>query len=286
MTSLHLPILLFPIASVIPNWWQALILGMVQGLTEFLPISSTAHLRLAPALLGWEDAGASFSAVIQLGSLVAVFLYFAEDLRTILLDSWKAIRHRDYDAEAFRILVGIAVGTLPIVVEGIAIKLIWGSPPRQLTAIALASIGLALLLAWAEKIGRRQRSWMDLTIRDGIWVGIAQGFALIPGVSRSGATITAGLFLNLSRETAARFAFLLGIPALTLAGVVEFVSDFELAGLWAQFLGTLSAFIFSYVSIDWLLKFLQRSSTAVFIGYRIALGVAILLGLATGILHP
>ncbi|NJK61424.1 MAG: undecaprenyl-diphosphate phosphatase [Synechococcaceae cyanobacterium SM2_3_1] len=275
----------FFLVSVIPNWWQALILGMVQGLTEFLPISSTAHLRLAPALLGWEDAGASFSAVIQLGSLVAVFLYFAEDLRTLILESWKALREREYDSEPFKILVGIMVGTLPIVIEGIAIKLIWGSPPRQLTVIALASIGLALLLAWAEKVGRRERGWMDLSIRDGIWVGIAQGFALIPGVSRSGATITAGLFLNLSRETAARFAFLLGIPALMLAGVVEFVSDFELAGLWPQLLGTLSAFIFSYLSIDWLLKFLQRSSTAVFIAYRVALGVAIFLGLATGILR-
>ncbi len=281
-----LPIVPFPLASAIPNWWQALILGMVQGLTEFLPISSTAHLRLVPAVLGWEDAGASFSAVIQLGSLIAVFLYFAKDLRTLLQDAWKALQHQEYDSEAFKLLVGIMVGTLPIVIEGIAIKFIWGSPPRQLTVIALASIGLALLLAWAEKVGQRHRGWMDLTIGDGIWVGIAQGFALIPGVSRSGATITAGLFLNLSRETAARFAFLLGIPALLLAGVVELVSDFELAGLWPQLLGTLSAFLFSYLSIDWLLKFLQRSSTAVFIGYRVALGVAIFLGLATGVLRP
>lgn len=269
-----------------PNWWQALILGMVQGITEFIPISSTAHLRVFPALVGWPDAGASFTAVIQLGSLAAVLIYFAADLRKLLLDSWQAWLERDFHQESWRLLVGILVGTVPIVGVGLAVKVRWGSPPRQLWVIAGAAIGLALLLGWAERTGKRQRDVHSLGIWDGIWVGLAQALALIPGVSRSGATITAGLFLNLQRSVAARYSFLLGIPALFLAGVLEFISAFEVEALLPQGLGTVSAFIFSYLSIDWLLKFLQRSSTWLFIFYRIGFGLFIVLGLVLGFLRP
>lgn len=269
-----------------PNWWQALILGMVQGITEFIPISSTAHLRVFPALVGWPDAGASFTAVIQLGSLAAVLIYFAADLRKLLLDSWQAWLERDFHQESWRLLVGILVGTVPIVGVGLAVKVLWGSPPRQLWVIAGAAIGLALLLGWAERTGKRQRDVHNLGIWDGIWVGLAQALALIPGVSRSGATITAGLFLNLQRSVAARYSFLLGIPALFLAGVLEFISAFEVEALLPQGLGTVSAFVFSYLSIDWLLKFLQRSSTWLFIFYRIGFGLFIVLGLVLGFLRP
>ncbi|MFS8783492.1 undecaprenyl-diphosphate phosphatase [Synechococcus sp. R6-6] len=269
-----------------PNWWQALILGMVQGITEFLPISSTAHLRVFPALVGWPDAGASFTAVIQLGSLGAVLIYFASDLRQLILGSWKAWRERDFQQEPWRLSVGILVGTVPIVVVGWAIKAIWGSPPRQLWVIAVAAIGLALLLGWAEQTGKRQRDLHSLGIGDGIWVGLAQALSLIPGVSRSGSTLTAGLLLNLQRSAAARYSFLLGIPALFLAGVVEFISEFEAEALLPQGLGTLSAFVFSYLSIDWLIQFLQRSSTWLFIVYRIGFGLFIILGLALGFLRP
>ncbi len=269
-----------------PNWWQALLLGMVQGLTEFIPISSTAHLRVFPALMGWPDAGASFSAVIQLGSLMAVLIYFASDWQHLLHNAWKAWQKRDFQQEAWRLLVGILVGTVPIVVVGLAVKLIWGSPPRQLWVIAVATMGLALVLGWAERTGKRERDLHSLGIWDGIWVGLAQTLALIPGVSRSGSTLTAGLLLNLQRAAAARYSFLLGIPALLLAGVGEFVSDFEMEALLPQGLGTLSAFIFSYLSIDWLLKFLQRSSTWVFIVYRLGFGMFILLGLLLGFLRP
>ncbi len=265
-----------------PTLWQAFILGLVQGVTEFLPISSTAHLRILPALVGWPDAGASFSAVIQLGSLAALLIYFARDLHTLIQHSSQAIRNRQFDSEEFKLVIGILVGTLPIVIIGLAIKIIWDSPPRQLTVIAITSIGLALLLALAERWGQRQRQIADLGLMDGIWVGLAQALALIPGVSRSGATITAGLFLDQTRETAARYSFLLGIPALFLAGLVEFVSDFEFSALGAQLMGTISAFVFSYLSIDWLLKFLQRSSTWVFVIYRVLLGVLILIGLGGG----
>ncbi|MFS8805426.1 undecaprenyl-diphosphate phosphatase [Synechococcus sp. R55.6] len=269
-----------------PNWWQALILGMVQGITEFLPISSTAHLRVFPALVGWPDAGASFTAVIQLGSLGAVLIYFASDLRQLLLGSWKAWRERDFQQEPWRLLVGILVGTVPIVVAGWAIKAIWGSPPRQLWVIATAAIGLALLLGWAEQTGKRQRDLHSLGIWDGIWVGLAQALSLIPGVSRSGSTLTAGLLLNLQRSAAARYSFLLGIPALFLAGVEELISEFRAEALLSQGLGTLSAFVFSYLSIDWLIQFLQRSSTWLFIVYRIGFGLFIILGLALGFLRP
>ncbi|WP_457406298.1 undecaprenyl-diphosphate phosphatase [Thermostichus sp. OS-CIW-28] len=269
-----------------PDWWQALILGMVQGITEFLPISSTAHLRVFPALVGWPDAGASFTAVIQLGSLGAVLIYFASDLRQLILGSCKAWRERDFQQEPWRLLVGILVGTVPIVVAGWAIKAIWGSPPRQLWVIAVAAIGLAVLLGWAEQTGKRQRDLHSLGIWDGIWVGLAQALSLIPGVSRSGSTLTAGLFLHLQRPAAARYSFLLGIPALFLAGVVEFISEFEAEALLPQGLGTLSAFVFSYLSIDWLIQFLQRSSTWLFIVYRIGFGLFIFLGLALGFLKP
>lgn len=269
-----------------PNWWQALILGMVQGITEFLPISSTAHLRVFPALVGWPDAGASFTAVIQLGSLGAVLIYFASDLRQLILGSWKAWRERDFQQEPWRLSVGILVGTVPIVVVGWAIKAIWGSPPRQLWVIAAAAIGLAVLLGWAEQTGKRQRDLHSLGIWDGIWVGLAQALSLIPGVSRSGSTLTAGLLLHLQRSAAARYSFLLGIPALFLAGVVEFISEFEAEALLSQGLGTLSAFVFSYLSIDWLIQFLQRSSTWLFIVYRIGFGLFIILGLTLGFLRP
>jgi undecaprenyl-diphosphatase len=269
-----------------PDWWQALILGMVQGITEFLPISSTAHLRVFPALVGWPDAGASFTAVIQLGSLGAVLIYFASDLRQLILGSWKAWRERDFQQEPWRLSVGILVGTVPIVVAGWAIKAIWGSPPRQLWVIATAAIGLALLLGWAEQTGKRQRDLHSLGIGDGIWVGLAQALSLIPGVSRSGSTLTAGLFLHLQRPAAARYSFLLGIPALFLAGVEELISEFRAEALLSQGLGTLSAFVFSYLSIDWLIQFLQRSSTWLFIVYRIGFGLFIFLGLALGFLKP
>jgi undecaprenyl-diphosphatase len=268
-----------------PDLWQAFVLGLVQGVTEFLPISSTAHLRIVPSLLGWPDFGAAFSAVIQLGSLLAVLVYFFADLRRVALGTVEAVQLRKFESEEFRTFLGVIVGTLPIVVAGLGIKVLFGSPPRQLSVIALALIGLGLLLAFAERIGKRQRQMADIRIADGVLVGCAQALALIPGVSRSGSTITAGLFLGMQREMAARYAFLLGIPALAIAGLVEFFDGYTPDGLPAQAVGTLSAFVFSYLSIDWLLKFLQRRSTGVFIAYRVFLGVALLVAVTTGYLR-
>ncbi|MGK7911955.1 MAG: undecaprenyl-diphosphate phosphatase [Synechococcus sp.] len=268
-----------------PNLWQAFLMGMIQGLTEFLPISSTAHLRILPALLGWPDFGVSFSAVIQLGSVVAVLIYFARDLRQVATGTIASVRERKWDTSEFRTFVGVMLGTLPIVVIGGGIKYLYGSTPRQLTVIGLALIVVGVLMALGDRMGKRERAIHQIQISDGLLVGLAQALAIIPGVSRSGATITTGLFLGMRRDMAARFAFLLGIPALTLAGVVEFISEFSTEGIPAQLVGTASALLFSYLSIDWLLKFLQKRSTDVFVAYRIFMGVFLILAAFTGLIQ-
>ena len=271
---------------------QAIVLGIVQGLTEFLPISSSAHLKVVPVALGWPDRGVAYTAIIQLGSIVAVLLYFWKDLTNIAIGAFKAIRRSDYDSQEFRMALGIGLGTLPIIFFGLLIKIFVKdfdkSPLRSLGAIATASIVMSLLLAMAEKTGKRDRDYEKLDVKDGIIMGLAQAMAIIPGVSRSGSTLTAGLFLGLERGAAARFSFLLGIPAITLAGLVELKGalgeGLGEAGVVALIVGTISAFIFSYISIAWLMKFLQTQNTWVFVWYRLAFGVAILTALAGGVL--
>jgi undecaprenyl-diphosphatase len=274
------------------NILQAIVLGIVQGLTEFLPISSSAHLKVVPIALGWDDPGVAYTAIIQLGSIVAVLWYFWKDLTTITIGAFKAITNSDYDSQEFRMALGIGLGTIPIIFFGLLIKIFVkdfdNSPLRSLGAIATASIVMSLLLAIAEKTGKRHRTYEKLDVKDGILMGLAQAMALIPGVSRSGSTLTAGLFIGLERPAAARFSFLLGIPAITLAGLVELkgalgagVTD---AGIVALIVGTISAFVFSYASIAWLLKFLQTQNTWVFVWYRLAFGVAILTAIAGGAL--
>lgn len=275
------------------NILQAIVLGIVQGLTEFLPISSSAHLKVVPLALGWDDPGVAYTAIIQLGSIVAVLWYFWKDLTNITIGAFKAITNSDYDSQEFQMALGIGLGTIPIIFFGLLIKVFVkdfdNSPLRSLGAIATASIVMSLLLAIAEKTGKRHRTYEKLDVKDGIIMGLAQAMALIPGVSRSGSTLTAGLFLGLERPAAARFSFLLGIPAITLAGLVELksalgegVTD---AGIVALIVGTISAFVFSYASIAWLLKFLQTQNTWVFVWYRLAFGVAILTAIAGGALR-
>lgn len=274
------------------NLFQAVILGMVQGLTEFLPISSTAHLKVVPVLLGWGDPGVTFTAVIQLGSIAAVLWYFWGDLTQITTGATRAIATREYRSNEFRIALGIVLGTIPIVFFGLLIKAFIpdydNSPVRSLAAIAIASIGMSLLLALAEQLGKRKRNFDALGIQDGVWMGLAQALALIPGVSRSGSTLTAGLFIGLERATAARFSFLLGIPAITLAGLVQLkdLIDEGLgdAGLVTLLAGVISAAVFSYAAIAWLLRYLQTKNTLIFVWYRLAFGVAILSAIAAGLL--
>ncbi len=273
------------------NILQAVVLGFVQGATEFIPISSTAHLKAVPVFLGWGDPGVSFIAVIQLGSVAAVLSYFWSDLTNITQGMIKAVRTSDYDSQDFWLAVGIAVGTIPIVILGLMLKVFepafYENTLRSMPSIAIVSIVMALLLALAESVGNQKRNFKDLTVRDGILVGLAQALAIIPGVSRSGSTMTAGLFNNLDRSTAARFSFLLGIPAILLSGLVELKelispvegTSFELLPLIAALI---SSAVFSYLAIAWLLEFLKRRSTWVFVWYRLGFGVFILAAVALG----
>ncbi len=269
---------------------QAVVIGIVQGLTEFLPISSTAHIKMVPVALGWGDPGVAFTAVIQLGSIAAILWYFWDDLAEVFGGMVKAGIAGQYDSPAFRLGLGILLGTVPIVLGGLLIKAFIpdfdNSPLRNSSTIALVSIVMALLLGTAEILGRRQRGFATLGLGDGLSMGLAQILALIPGVSRSGSTLTAGLFMGLERATAARFSFLLGVPAITLAGLVELKGVLEdgLSGIgWGPLLaGLLAALITSYLSIAWLLRFLKQHSTWVFVFYRLAFGAAILFALATG----
>lgn len=263
---------------------EAFILGMVQGLTEFIPISSTAHLKVVPVMLGWGDPGVTLTAVIQLGSIAAVLWYFWKDLSILANGTLRALVRKEFDDPDFRISLGILLGTLPILIVGILIKVafkeFYEESVRSLWVIGLVSIVMGILLGLAEQFGKRKRNFNQLGLPDGILMGCAQALALIPGVSRSGSTITAGLFMALDRPTAARFSFLLGLPAITLAGLIELVDvvkdGFAGIGIVPLIVGLFSATFFSYLSIAWLIKFLQTQSTWVFVIYRVLFGLALL----------
>lgn len=272
------------------NLFQSIVLGLVQGLTEFLPISSTAHLKVVPVVLGWGDPGVAFTAIVQLGSIAAILGYFWKDLVDVTTKMIRAGMAAQYSSPDFRLGLGLLLGTVPIVFFGLLIKVFIpdfdNSPLRHVSTIAMMSIVMAMVLALAEMVGKRKRTFKDLGMKDGIGMGLAQALALIPGVSRSGSTLTAGLFMGLERATAARFSFLLGIPSITLAGLVELKGLFDesLGSVsWVPLIaGVITALISSYLAIDWLLRFLKHRSTWVFVWYRLAFGVAILLAIATG----
>lgn len=272
---------------------EALVLGAVQGITEFLPISSTAHLRVVPALLGWKDPGAAYSAVIQLGTTAAVIVYFFGDVwriaRSMLLGLKKREPMHDQDA---RIGWYVAIGTVPIVIAGLSLKSYIENQFRSLWVIAGALIVLALVLFAAERLAKHVRDMDALGLRDGVLIGLAQAIALVPGSSRSGVTLTAGLMLGLTRETAARFSFLLSIPATTAAGIYELkhlIEALQLGqgpGVAAMVVGTASSFAFGYAAIAGMLRFLRTRTTLIFIVYRVALGVGLILLLRAGVLAP
>ncbi len=270
--------------------WQAIVIGVVQGFTEFLPISSTAHVKIVPVMLGWGDPGVAFTAVIQLGSIAAILWYFWDDLVQVTTGMVKAVGDRNFDAPDFRLGMGILVGTLPLIVGGVFVKVFIpdfdNSFLRGSATIAMVSILMAGLLGVAEVFGRRVRTFESLKFYDGIMMGFGQALAIIPGVSRAGSTLTAGLFMGLERATAARFSFLMGIPAIVLAGLVEvkdfFDADTASVGAVPLIVGLIATVISSYVSIVWLLGFLKRHTTWVFVWYRLAFGVAILTAIAMG----
>jgi undecaprenyl-diphosphatase len=267
---------------------EAIVLGIVQGLTEFLPISSTGHLRIVPAFMGWEDPGAAFTAVTQLGTMAAVLLYFREDLKRITIAWWRSVwdrrLRRELDA---RLGWYIVLGTIPIGIFGVLFKDQIETGARDLYLIGVALIVLGLVLLLAEKVGTRERSIEQIRTKDGFAIGFAQALALIPGVSRSGATITAGLFMGLDRPAAARFSFLLSVPAVVLSGLLELGTilsddDGDHTSLGALVIATVMAFVSGYLAIAWLLKFLSTHSTVIFVVYRVALGVLVLALTAAG----
>jgi undecaprenyl-diphosphatase len=264
---------------------EALVLGLVQGLTEFLPISSSGHLRIVPALLGWEDPGAGFTAVIQLGTMAAVLIYFRADLWRIA-SAWARelrtpIRRASQEAKLGWFII---LGTIPISIFGIAFSNQIESGARSLYLIGSALILFSFVMLAAERVGTRQRALAEMNGRDGLWVGMAQVLALIPGVSRSGATISAGLFRNFDRVAAARYSFLLSVPAVVLSGLFELrkVGENGSPSAAATAIATLVAFVTGYAAIAWLLRYLGTHSLRIFVVYRIALGVLVLALTAAG----
>jgi len=265
--------------------FESLVLGIVQGVTEFLPISSTAHLRIVPALLGWSDPGAAYTAVLQLGSLLAVVGYFLPELWKMLRAAFASVRDRSRPAERpARELLYLVVGTIPAGLAGVAFRHAIEGSLRSLWVIATALIVVALLLAVVERRARHVREFDEITLRDALLIGCAQAFAIIPGVSRSGSTLMAAMALGLKREAAARFSFLLSVPVVAAAGVFEMPKVLRAHDLHASTLaiGLIAAAISGYASIAWLLRFLRARSTVPFIIYRVILGLALIAMLATG----
>lgn len=270
---------------------QAVVLGIVQGLTEFLPISSVAHLRIVPALLGWPDPGAAFSAVIQLGTLTAVLAYFSRDLADLVGAAARGLaRGRPLEEHRARVAWYILLGTIPIGLCGLVFKNFIEREARSLYVISASLILLGLALWAAERRGARTKGMEAVEFRESQIVGLAQALALIPGSSRSGVTITAGLFLGLARDAAARFSFLLGIPAILASGVFEFRELLKHGlgdgGMLALALATAVSALSGYLAIAFLLRYLRTHSTHLFIWYRLALGTVLLALLGAGRLTP
>ena len=263
---------------------KSFFLGIVQGFTEFFPISSTAHLRIIPHLLGWSDPGLSFSASIQLGSAVAIIYYFRKQISLFSDYFYSIIKHRNsIDDDNYKLFTYLFVGSIPILIFGLIIKLFWPdfseSNFRGLFFIGIISILMALLLALSEIFGKRKKLFVDITLKDVIILGFAQSLALFPGVSRSGITLTSALFSGIERKTAARLSFLVGIPAISISGLVEFltlIKTFSLIDLLPTIIGIVSSFFSSILAIDIFLKFLAKNNTLIFVFYRLAFGVFIL----------
>jgi undecaprenyl-diphosphatase len=272
------------------SWLQVIVLSIVQGLTEFLPVSSSGHLAIVSRVFFADDAGASFTAVSQLGTEVAVLVYFAKDIWRILRAWFEGLvvkAHRDN--VDYRMGWYVIIGSIPIAVLGLLFKDAIRSSVRNLWIVAIALIVFSAVIALAEYVGRQTRHVEELGWRDGIIVGLAQCLALVPGVSRSGSTISAGLFLNLDRELAARFGFLLGIPAVLASGLFSLPDAFApvTEGMSATGLQLLISVVITFVvglaAITWLLRFVSSHSMYWFVGYRVVVGVVVLVLLGTGV---
>lgn len=265
------------------------VLGVVQGITELLPISSTAHMRLVPAILGWQDPGSAFSAAMQLAALAAVVSYFWADVRGLATHSLNAIVRRQFRDRHLRLSLWIILATIPIGIGGLLLSQllnICNSPIRSVNLIGWACIGMAFLMGAAEICARHRKTIENASFFDAILVGIAQVGALIPGVSRSGSTLTAALALGFKRDEAARFSFLLGLPAIALAGLKEIWELYKIhldsQGWSILILGLVVASLSAFLAIWGLMKFLQKFSTWPFVIYRFLLGGLIIVGVGMG----
>jgi undecaprenyl-diphosphatase len=276
---------------------QGTIYGIVQGLTEFLPISSTAHIRILPSLLGWPDPGAAFTAIIQLGTVAAVVLYFAKDIGRAFMAWFHSITgKKNVDANQARLGWAVFVGSIPIIVLGLAFHAKIETSLRSLNVVASSLIFMGVLMLVADRIGRHKRKVADVDVKDGLLVGLWQGLSLIPGMSRSGSTITGALFGGFDRVAAARFSFLLSIPSVAGAGIYEaakalkkpeFGASLQAEVQWGPtIVATIISFVVGYASIKLLIQFLQKRGVAPFVWYRVALGVLILVLVQQGILKP
>jgi undecaprenyl-diphosphatase len=274
------------------GWFEAVVLGLVQGLTEFLPVSSSAHLRIVGTAFGWDDPGAAFTAITQIGTEAAVVLYFRRDIARII-SAWvlSLVGKRKNDPDA-RLGWLIIIGSIPIVVLGLLLKDRIETTFRDLRIVAIALVAFSLVLYAADRVGRKKLEIADLTMRDGVLYGLAQSLALIPGVSRSGGTITMGLFLGYTRAAAARYSFLLAIPAVLGSGFYEAYSalkgDHQGPSVdWGPtILATVLAFFVGLSVIAWLLRYLDRGSFTPFVVYRVLLGLLVLGLVGAGVLAP
>ena len=270
------------------NWLQALVLGLVQGLTEFLPISSSAHLRITAALLGWDDPGAAFTAVTQLGTESAVLLYFRRDLWRIATTWARSLTTPALRSDpSARMGWYVIAGTVPIAALGLAFQHTIETQARDLRLIGASLILFGVVLGVADRVAVNRRPLEELTTRHALVFGAAQALALIPGVSRSGGTITAGLLLGYRREAAARYSFLLAVPAVLASGLLELTKIGDSHGTsWGPTLAaTAVAFAVGYATIAWLLRYITTHRFTGFVLYRIALGALILTLVASGTLE-
>jgi undecaprenyl-diphosphatase len=271
------------------SWLQVVVLSVVQGLTEFLPVSSSGHLAIVSRLFFADDAGASFTAVTQLGTEVAVLLYFARDIARIVKAWFAGLFNAGARNADYRLGWYVIIGTIPIGVLGLLFKDEIRTGARNLWVIAIALVVFSAVIAAAEYFGRQTRHVEQLTWRDSVIVGLAQCLALVPGVSRSGATISAGLFLGQDRELAARFGFLLAIPAVFASGLFSLPDAFHPIGEGMSASGpqllvaTLIAFVVGFAAVAWFLQFLVRHSMYWFVAYRVVVGAVVLTLLGTGV---
>ncbi|MCX4552434.1 undecaprenyl-diphosphate phosphatase [Streptomyces sp. NBC_01387] len=283
------------------SWFESFVLGFVQGLTEFLPVSSSAHLRLTSAFAGWPDAGAAFTAITQIGTEAAVIIYFRRDIARIVSAWFRSLTDRslrgDQDARTGWLVI---VGTIPIGVLGILLKDQIDTSFRDLRVIACTLIAMGVVLGAADRLaardesggrhraGKQRKSLQEMSVKDGLVYGLCQAMALVPGVSRSGATISGGLLMGYTREAAARYSFLLAIPAVLASGAFE-LKDAGSSGqvAWGPtLLATVVAFAVGYAVIAWFMKFISSKSFMPFVVYRVLLGVALFVLVGTGALSP